>query len=251
MRLFAPLLLALFLGCVSTPAQPPSPPADTQAPTPTPAAAVDPEARARARAVLALALAQADTELRGEALVALGLSRDEGAREKLEAALKAEDGKLRFGAARGLRYLGDPASADALGEAWMKEKGWAVRRELALAAAAAGATDLVPLLREGLAHPKPELVHASAWALDALGDPAGSAALERLGSPAPTWRAKPGTERWSRKVLDAEREGDRVLAARTLAELGGAEDAARAARLLQAPEALVQLYAAALLLRGG
>ncbi len=199
--------------------------------------------------MLDASLASTDEEEAAEALVALGLAGRADARKKLEAALTSPDGRLRFSAARGLRHLGDAGVEEVLADAWKKERGWAVQKELAIAAGAVGAKALVPLLTLALAHPNEQLVHAAAWALEALGDPAGTAKLEALGRPEPTWAHKPGTDKWARRVLSGEREGDRALAARILAERGTPEDVPLAARSLEDPAPGVGLYAAALVLR--
>ncbi len=210
----------------------------------------DPQLLKRARAELDAALADKDSEFRGEAYSALGLAHTADAREKLEAGVTDLDGKVRFGAARGLTLLADPKSSSAVTEAFKAERGWAIRKELAQAAAAIEARALIPELEKATHAPQRELAQAAAWALSDLKAPQGKLALERLGSPPRKNVHKEGVDRWSRKVLSGKNpEGDAALAARTLAEVGGAEDQQLFAQQLGATDRKVRLWAAAGLLR--
>jgi HEAT repeat protein len=254
----APPLLMLALGGCATPqtrSEPPPPPATAPestrapalqgaAPTPLPPATVQ-----RALAHLEEGLASSEGPLRAEAHHALGLSRMPSAGQRLVGALKDKDGQIRFFAARGLAELGDPQSGPAIVEAWQGERGWAVKKELALAAGSARAHALVPDLREQLQAPQAELRLAAAWALSDLGDATGSRALAELGHPPRPGAQPAGAERWSRRVLRGEREGDRRLAVRVLSKLATADDQAVLEALLQDSDGLVRTFAAAGLLR--
>lgn len=244
-------------GCATSsesrppPEQPsaPIPPQDTS-PDASPAPALDPAVRERARKILDAALSSADAEERGEALTAVGLARTADAQDILTAALADPNGNIRFAAARGLRHLGAPQTADAITTAWQKEKGWSVKKELALAAGAAKAQALVPELQAVLQkEQRQELKVAAAWALQDMGDPRGAAALSELGNPPRPGAQKEGTDRWSRKVLQGTREGDRVLAVRILAEAGTREDLPLLTSLLDDAAAVVRILASAGILR--
>ncbi len=245
------VLVLLLAGCAESA---PERAAPASAPEPAPEAVVSQQAPAllaESNEVLDAALAAEDTALRNKALLALGLSRRSDALNKLEEALAEPEGERRFAAAQGLGALADPAASAVLRDGWGKEQGWAVQRELAIAAASCGAVEMIPLLEEALTAPKEELQIAAAWALAELRDPAGFAALEKLGHPHMKWVRKKGSDRWSRKVLSGAQEGSRVLAMRTLAELGTVDDVALAAKQLKAHDPLLQLFAAALVVRYG
>lgn len=213
-------------------------------------AAPNAEALKKARTELDHALTEKDSELRGEALSALGLAHTADAKEKLESGVAELDGKVRFGAARGLTLLSDPSTAKAVAEAFKSEKGWAVRKELAKAAAATGARELIPELEKATHAPQVELAQAATWALVDLKAPQSEEALKRLGSPPRKAAHKEGEDRWSRKVLAGKlAEGNPALAARTLAELGGADDEPLLVQSLSNPDRAVRLWAAAGLLR--
>ncbi len=203
----------------------------------------------RANGVLDAALADPDPKVQAEALETLGIS---GRPDALKTLLREVDGgrgELRFASARGLALLGDPGAADALARAFKDEKGWAVKRELALAAGACHALSLVPELHKALDDKNGEVQVAAAWALKDLGDPSADAALKRLGNPERKAPFKPGSDKWSRKVLSGLKEGDRSLASRTLARFGDEADVKLLEPLLGAKEAPARIWAAAGLLR--
>jgi HEAT repeat protein len=208
-----------------------------------------PQAVERASAILDAALSAKEVAARGDALAALGASGRGDALGKLTEALQAPEGELRFGAAKGLALLRDARAAPAIGEALSTEKGWSVRAELARAAGACRSSALLPVLEKALADPRPEVALAAAFALKDLGDPSGAAALAARGSPERRGLAKEGSDRWSRKVLAGQREGDPVLAAKTLAQLGTAEDVDLLVPRLGSPDAALRLWAAAAVLR--
>jgi HEAT repeat protein len=248
------LLALLILSCaLHRPASPAAGPAAVvappQAPAPSPPPA--PTLADRASRVLDQGLASGDLPVRGEALAALGASRRSGALPLLGKALDDDQGELRFAAAQGLAALGDPTASPLLLRAWKGEKGWAVKRELARAAAACGAKELLPELRLATSDGHPELAVAAAQALKALGDPAAEALLARLGAPAQAPSRPEGADRWSRRVLAGEREGSRALAARTLLDLGDAQDLPALEPLLASDAAPERLWAAAAILRLG
>jgi len=203
----------------------------------------------RARAVLDAALASRDPEEHGEALAALGASERRDALARLSEALAAEDGAVRFAGARGLAYLRDHRAATAVAAAFRKEKGWAVRKELARAAAACAAKELIPDLRHALKDPHREVAVAAAFSLQDLGDRAGTEALARLGNPERKDVLGDGAQRWSRKVLDGQKDGDRALAARTLARIGTAEDVRLLEPHLTATRSDLRVWAAAAIIR--
>ena len=219
--------------------------ASAQAAEPPPAA----ERVRRAQAVLDAELSALAFDERGEALAALGASGRFDALSRLAEALKAEKGETRFAAARGLAYLREPKAGPAIAKAFRDEKGWAVRKELAHAAGACSVAELAPDLKKALVDPNQELVIAAAWALKDLGDPAGAASLARFGNPERKGAPKEGADRWSRKVLAGQKEGDKVLAARTLAEMGTADDVKLLEPLLVAPDAGLRTWAAAAILK--
>jgi HEAT repeat protein len=233
-------------GKAAAPAASAPPPA-----SPAPPAPPGPSRAERATQVLDQGLASGDLAVRGEALAALGASRRPGALATLGEALEDDRGELRFAAAQGLAALADPAAAPLLRKAWKGERGWAVRKELARAAGACGARDLLPELRLATGDPRRELAVAAAQALAALGDPAAEAQLARLGAPPEPPPPPDGAARWSRRVLAGEREGSRALAARTLADLGEPDDAAVLEPLLASDAAPERLWAAAAILRIG
>jgi HEAT repeat protein len=248
----ATAVFLLITACASTArrgAEEPAATAPSVAPSPPELARV---ARLeKAGAVLDAALAAPDPEVRGEALAALGASGRGDALARLSDALGAEHGKLRFGGARGLSYLRDRRAAQAIAVAFRKEQGWAVRAELARAAGACGARELVPDLEKALWDPRREVAVAAACALEDLGDRAGSTALVRFGSPERKGVPKEGVDRWSRKVLGGKREGDRALAARTLAEVGTSEDVELLEPFLAATETDLRIWAAAAIVKLG
>ncbi len=257
MRVFASIVAALSLGagCASSSEarRPPESDAARQqesAVTRAAPADLDAPTRARAEKILQESLSSADSEMRGEALTAIGVARTADAEKVLGAALAELDGDIRFAAARGLRHLAAPSSADAIVAAWKKEKGWSVKKELALAAGASKAQALVPELQSVLeTDSRQELKIAAAWGLHDLGDARGAQALKQLGNPPRPGAQKEGTDRWSRKVLNGEREGDRVLAARVLAEAATSEDLPLFVRLMEDPQPTVRILAAAGALR--
>jgi HEAT repeat protein len=199
--------------------------------------------------VLDAALASRDPEEHGEALAALGASGRSDALARLSEAITAEDGKVRFAGARGLAYLRDHRGAMAIAAAYRKEKGWAVRKELARAAAACAARDLVPDLREALRDPHREVAVAAAFSLHDLGDKTGTEALARLGNPQRKDILGDGARSWSQKVLGGEKPGDRALAARTLARIGTAEDVGLLEPHLTATSSDERVWAAAAIIR--
>jgi len=237
-------LFLLLAACASTTKHAP----ETTKPTAPAEARPEPAKNGRlekARAVLDAALASPDLEVRGEALAALGVSGRGDALARLSEALEAEDGKLRFAGARGLSHLRDRRAARAIAVAFRKEQGWAVRMELARAAGACGASELVPDLRKALKDPRRDVAVAAAFALEDLGDRAGPTALARFGNPERKGVPKEGVDRWSRKVLGGQKEGDRALAAKTLAETGSAEDLELLEPFLAATESDLRVWAAA------
>jgi HEAT repeat protein len=203
----------------------------------------------KAERVLDFALATPDLTERGEALTALGVSRRTDALPKLSEALKSEQGEVRFGAARGLAGLRDPKAGAAITKAFREEKGYAVRKELALAAGACVVYELVPDLKKALVDENQEVVISAAFALRDLGDAGGAATLARFGNPEKKGATKDGADRWSRKVLNAAKEGDKALAAKTLAEMGTAADLPLLETLLAAPDMKQRLWAAAAIVR--
>ncbi len=204
----------------------------------------------RAGAVFGEALTSKDPQLQSEALTALGLAKLKDAKPRLLTGLAAEDGKIRFGAARGLRYLGDAEVVPELEAAWAKEKGFLVKRELAIAAGALGAKAMAPKLREALTEKNDELRLAAAFALKDLGDPSGDAHLTRAGNPPRKHGPqKAGSDRWARKVLKGEKPGDKTLAVRTLAELGDGADVEVLTPEMESEDAVRRVYAAAGVLR--
>jgi HEAT repeat protein len=235
--------------------------ASTERRAPEPAAATAPQAGARAAeaardsrltkagAVLDAALASPQLEVRGEALVALGVSGRPDALARLSDALGSEHGELRFAGAQGLSHLRDGRAAPAITAAFRKEQGWAVRAELARAAGACGARELVPDLEKTLKDPRRDVAVAAAFALRDLGDRAGSRALARFGNPERKGILKEGADRWSRRVLGGQREGDRALAAKTLAEIGAPEDLELLEPHLASAEGEVRVWAAAAIVR--
>jgi len=259
-RAAALLALALVSCALHRPPAPAAGPAAGRAavaaperePAPVPASGVPPAPApppgVRASQVLDLGLASGDPAIRGEALVALGASRRPGALPALGKALDDDRGEQRFAAAQGLAALADPAGAPFLARAWRAEKGWAVKKELARAAASCGARELTPELRLAVNDGHRELAVAAARALQALGDPGAEAQLARLGAAPPAPQAE-GAARWSRRVLAGEREGSRALAARTLADLGEPEDVPALEPLLDSEAAPERLWAAAAILR--
>jgi len=268
------LLCGLCLACASTKPAPraePAAPAAQPAPSSTEAApvapaqapastevdeveevAVDiPAATERARKVLEAALKTKDPAVRGEVLAAVGAARQADMLKKLIAGLKAEEGEVRFGAARGLASLGtsDSTAVKAIAKAWKGEKGWAVKKELAKAAATCGVKELVPKLQAALSDPNQELQLAAAFALKDLGDPMGDEALAKLGNPPRKDVPKEGTDRWSRKVLAGKKEGDRLLAVKTLVQNGVREDIAVLLPQLDSADPLLSTWSAAAILR--
>ncbi len=209
------------------------------------------KAQERADAILDEALSAKEVAARGEALAALGASGRGDALGKLLDGLRAVEGELRFGAAKGLAALRDARAAPAVGEALEKEKGFLVRAELAKAAGACGDRSLAPALKRALVDSRPEVALAAAFALQDLGDAAGAKALAERGSPERKGLAKEGSNRWSRKVLTGGREGDPVLAAKTLAKLGSAEDLRLLEAKLDSPDPTLRLWAAAAVVRLG
>jgi HEAT repeat protein len=203
----------------------------------------------KAQQILDTALADKAPDAYQEALTALGLSRTPKAKDVLLKAIKEPDGKQRFAAARGLYYLADPSTAEAVQDAFRKEDGWAVKKELAMAAVETGAKDLLPELRTATLDPHKELAAAAAWALTDFKDPAGEPALVRLGRPARKNAFKEGSDRWARKVLTGKTEGDAKLAAVTLAQYGKPEDAAVLEKALTSMDPSTRLWAAAGVLR--
>jgi HEAT repeat protein len=203
----------------------------------------------KARAALDAALASPDLRVRGEALDALGISGRRDALARLSEALGSEHGEVRFAGAQGLAHLRDGRAAPAIVAAFREEKGWAVRAQLAWAAGACGARALAPDLRKALKDPHRDVAVAAAFALRDLGDRAGQAALGRLGNPERKGILKEGVDRWSRKVLGGQKEGDRALAAKTLAEIGTAEDLDLLEPYLTANESAVRIWAAAAVVR--
>ena len=203
----------------------------------------------QATAILDAALSSTQAAQRGEALSALGASGRPDALARLTGALEAKEGELRFAAARGLWFLRDARAAKPIEKALGSEKGWSVMAELARAAGACGDPSLAPSLRAALLDPHPEVVRAAAFALQDLGDPSGPAALSVLGNPERKGSPKAGSDRWSRQVLAGQREGDPVLAAKTLAQLGTPEDVALLAQKLQAEDGVLRLWAAAAIAR--
>jgi HEAT repeat protein len=226
----------------ATPAQP-----APATPAPRPSA----QLLARASAVIDAALQEKDPEGRGEALNALGLSQRTDAREKLVVGLKDEAGPVRFGAAQGLRWLRDPSLGGVVMDAWRREKGWAVRKELAEAAGACGVAALAPELKQALRDPNQGLREAAAWALVDLGDPEGTRALTEMGNPERKTVRKENADRWSRRVLRSEKQGDPALAARALGEMGTLDDVPLLAPYLESAAKPVRLWAAAAILRLG
>ncbi len=203
----------------------------------------------RSTEILDAALASTPVTLRAEALSALGASGRPDALVKLTCALEAREGELRFAAARGLWFLHDARAAKAIEKALGSEKGWSVKVELARAAGACRDPTLAPALRAALVDPRPEVVTAAAFALQDLGDPSGPAALSVLGNPERKGSPKAGSDRWSRQVLAGEREGDPVLAAKTLAQIGTEGDVALLAQKLESGDQVLRLWAAAAIVR--
>jgi len=203
----------------------------------------------KARQVLEAMRTDNSPEVREEAMTALGLAKVPDAKDALLKALKAPDGKQRFAAARGLAYLADNSTAAEVTEAFRKEDGWAVKKELAQAAVAVGAKELLPELRTATLAPQKDLAAAAAWALVDFQDSSGDAALLRLGKPERKGAFKEGSDRWARKVLMGKQEGDAKLATVTLAQYGKAEDAALLEKGLSSVEPKIRLWSAAGLLR--
>lgn len=208
-----------------------------------------PSALERAQAILDAALSSKDVAERGEALAALGACGRKDALKLLGEALEEEQGEVRFAAARGLAYLKDPAAAPAIAKAFRKEKGFSVRAELARAAGSSGATELVPDLKKACKDSHPEVAAAAAFALVDLGNPSGAQILVKLGNPERKGVFKEGSDRWSRKVLSGQKEGDDVQAARTLAIYGTREDAALLEPHLSATKPALRIWAAAGIVR--
>jgi hypothetical protein len=203
----------------------------------------------KAQADLDAALADLNPDIRGEALHALGVTRLPGAKAKLVAALEEQDGKIRFGAARGLTQLADPTTTPLVVSTFREEKGWAVKKELAAAAAVLGARELIPDLQKATLDPSKELAVAAAFALSDLKDPTAKDVLVRLGNPERKSIHKNGTDRWSRKVLAGKKEGDATLAALTLAQAGVKGDLPLLARHLGDADRRTRLWASAGVLR--
>ena len=204
----------------------------------------------RANAMLDQALVSQDLPERGDGLAALGVSHRADALEKLTAALVEDQGKVRFAAAQGLRLLGDPKAAPAIVDAWRTEKGWAVKKEISLAAGACGARDLLGELRAAYLYEKePDVRAAIAFALEDLGDVDAKVQLAGLGNPQRKGVAKPGTDSWSRHVLTGEKEGDVRLAVRTLAQIGGRQDLPLLEKALVGLDRSTRLWAAAGIVR--
>jgi HEAT repeat protein len=204
----------------------------------------------KAGAVLDAGLASKDADEHGEALVALGASGRSDALGKLTEALKAEKGELRFSAARGLRYLRDRSAGHAIAVAFRAETGWRVREELASAAGACQTSELVPELKVALKDPNARVSLAAMFALHELGDPAG-AALDKVEGAEREGVPKAGTDKWSRKVLSGQKDGDKALAAKTLTLIGTGEDVALLEPQLSAAQSTLRIWAAAGVLKLG
>jgi HEAT repeat protein len=224
-------------------------PTGPSAASPVTSRAAAPDRLRRANDFLDRALESTALDLRAEALVALAISRRPDARTKLADALEDEKGEVRFAAAQGFAHLADPTAPPLLAKAWKREKGWAVKKEIAYAAGACGARELIPDLRTALKDGHRELQVAAALALKSLGDPGAETRLARLGNPPPRGLLKEGADRWSRKVLEGKREGARSLAARTLAEHGTREDLPLLEPLLGSEVATERLWSAAAIVR--
>jgi HEAT repeat protein len=204
----------------------------------------------RANAQVDAALTDAKPNFRGEGFAALGASHRADAREKLLAALVDDDGHNRFAAAQGLRMLADPKTAPAIVAAWRKEKGWAIKKELSLAAGATGARDLVPDMKAALLYETASDVRETlAWSLDDLGDSDARSALAQMGNPERKKLIKDGADSWSRHVLEGKKQGDERLAVKTLAFMGTREDVPQLTRRLDSADAETRLWAAAALIR--
>jgi hypothetical protein len=204
----------------------------------------------RANAVIDAALVDTRASIRAEGFAALGASRRPDARERLLAAVGDDDGHTRFAAAQGLRMLADPNSGAAIAAAWRKEKGWAVKKELSLAAAAAGARELVPDLKAALLYEtQPDVREALAWSLDDLGEAEARTALAAMGNPERKKLVKDGADSWSRHVLEGKKQGDERLAVKTLAFMGNRDDVGQLTKRLDSPDTETRLWAAAALVR--
>jgi HEAT repeat protein len=206
----------------------------------------------KAHAQIDAALKDQRQTLRGEGFAALGASHRPDAREKLLAALADDDGHTRFAGAQGLRMLADPNTQAAIVAAWRKEKGWAVKKELSLAAAAIGARDLVPDMKAALLYETaPDVRETLAWSLDDLGDPDARNALAQMGNPERKKLVKDGADSWSRHVLEGKKQGDERLAVKTLAFMGTRDDVPQLSKRLDSSDAETRLWAGAALVRLG
>ena len=247
-KMAALLILGSFCAACATPQQQGGGSSSATAPAAS-AAKAEPApvpAPQRAAEVLDAALASKDLAEHGEALAALGVCARPDALQKL-----AEEGELRFAAARGLGYLKSQGAAPAIAKAFRKEKGWSVRMELARAAGASGANELVPDLKKACKDENPEVAAAAAFAVVDLGDPTGAQFLIKLGNPERKGAFKDGADRWSRKVLSGQKEGDKALAARTLALYGTREDLPLLEAQLSAADGTLRVWAAAAILKLG
>lgn len=213
---------------------------------------VNAETLKKANALIDEALADQRLKFRSEGFAALGASHRPDARDKLLEILGADDGHTRFAAAQGLRMLEDPMTGSAIITAWRKEKGWAVKKELSLAAGATGARDLIPDLKAALLYEtQPDVRESLAWALDDLGEKDAKLALAQLGNPDRKKLVKDGADSWSRHVLEGKKQGDERLAVKTLAFMGTKDDVALLSKRLDSPDAETRLWAAAALVRLG
>lgn len=207
------------------------------------------ELRTSSLKILREGLTSQDLEIHAEALVALGASALPDALEKLCNALEAEEGVVRYAAAQGLFYLRSTQVNEALVRAFQKEKGWAIKKELARTAVVSNVKELIPELKKALVDRNKELQVAAAFALHDLGEPSGTKALQRLGSPKRKGVLREGVDRWSRKVLTGKKEGDFKLAAKTLARVGKKEDLIILKPYLKDLDPTVRLWAAAAIIK--
>ncbi len=207
------------------------------------------ELRTSSLKILQDSLTSQDLEIHAQALVALGVSALPDASEKLCKALEAEEGVIRHAAAQGLFYVSNTQISEALVRAFQKEKGWAIKKELAKTAVVSNAKELIPELKKALIDRNKELQIAAAFALHDLGDPSGTKALQQLGSPKRKEILREGVDRWSRKVLTGKKEGDYELAAKTLARVGKKEDVVILKPYLADLNPTVKLWAAAAILK--
>jgi HEAT repeat protein len=224
------------------------PPANDHSSTP-PTGLNTEELRTSSLKILQESLNSQDLEIHAEALVALGVSALPDSQQKLCKALEAEEGVIRHAAAQGLFYLRSTQVSETLVRAFQKEKGWAIKKELAKTAVVSNAKELIPELKKALADRNKELQVAVAFALHDLGDPSGAKALQNLGSPKRKEVLREGVDRWSRKVLTGKKEGDYELAAKTLARVGKKEDLIILKPYLADLNPTVKLWAAAAILK--